>query len=336
VNISGGTATVSGKVSVGVGGGVLNLSGGSLKAGTLQNDGTVNASGGTFAGAVANTGTLRVGGSAAITVTGSVVGDSGGTAVGRLVMDAGGTVVASSVYQESLEMNGSTVNAPMPGPVLSIRKKADGGKTSFVRALSIPPDETGRPVGRVDLADTALVVDYTQTSPIDSVRSLIGAAWAGGAWTGNGLGSSVAANAAGRGLGYREASAMVGPGGGTFAGQAVDGTAVLVQYTVMGDATLNGQVNFEDLLALARHYNGTAATWGDGDFNYDGLVNFADLLTLARNYNQALPAGPIPGSPAGFNADLSAAFATVVPEPAALAVGLVGAAIVATRRRRRS
>ena len=334
VNISGGTATLSGKVTVGRGGGVLNLSGGSLKAGTLQNDGAVNASGGTFAGAVVNTGTLRVGGSAAFTVTGSVVGDSGGTAVGRLALDAGGGLVASSVYQESLEMNGSTANPPAPGPVLSIRKKADGGKTSLVRALSIPSDETGKPVGRVDLADTALVVDYAQTSPIDSVRTLIGAAYAGGTWAGNGLGSSVAANTPGRGLGYREASDMLGASGGTFAGQAVDGTAVLVQYTVMGDATLNGQVNFEDLLALARHYNATGATWGDGDFNYDGVVDFADLLTLARNYNTALPTGPVPGAPAEFSADLAAAFAAAVPEPAGLGMGLSGAAMAASLRRR--
>ena len=41
---------------------------------------------------------------------------------------------------------------------------------------------------------------------------------------------------------------MLGPNDGTFAGQPVDGTAVRLQYTVLGDATLNGQVNFDDLL----------------------------------------------------------------------------------------
>ena len=113
-------------------------------------------------------------------------------------------------------------------------------------------------------------------------------------------------------------------------------TDVLLKYTYGGDANLDGVVNLRDFNRFASHFGLAGETWSDGDFNYDGLVNFADLLTLARNYNQALPAGPIPGSPAGFDADLSAAFATAVPEPAALAVGLVGAAIVATRRRRRS
>jgi hypothetical protein len=134
------------------------------------------------------------------------------------------------------------------------------------------------------------------------------------------------------GLGYGEASAVLSPTGGTFEGQAVDGTAVLVRYTVLGDASLDGRVNFSDLLALARHYNATVATWTEGDFNYDGLVNFADLLTLARNYNAAVPAEPIAGAPVGFEADVAAAFAAAVPEPG-LGVGVVGM-VVAGRRRR--
>jgi hypothetical protein len=95
-------------------------------------------------------------------------------------------------------------------------------------------------------------------------------------------------------------------------------------------------VGFEDLLALAKHYNAANAQWGDGDFNYDGVVNFSDLLLLAKNYNQAAPAGPVAGAPAGFGADLAAAFAAAVPEPSGVAwVVAAGAGVVARRRRRR-
>jgi hypothetical protein len=265
-----------------------------------------------------------------------LTGSLGGTAVGRLVIEAGGTVVANSISQGSLEMNGSPLNPPVPAPVLSVRKKAEGGGTSFVRSLSIQTDASGKPAGRVDLADNALAVDYADAgaSPIANVRSLIGAACDAGAWTGNGLGSSVAAANAGRGLGYAEASAMLGAAGGTFEGQKVDGTAVLVKYTVMGDATLGGEVNFDDLLLLAKHYNGTNAVWRDGDFNYDAVVNFDDLLILAKNYNGTV-AGPVPGAPVGFDGDVAAAFAeAAVPEPGGLVGLVVGAIAVAGRRRR--
>jgi hypothetical protein len=352
-DLSGGTATIANTVTIGAGGGALNLSGGSLTAGALQNNGAVTATGGTFTGGLVNGGTVRASTGAVLTVTGGTVrtttggvltltgGISGSnaasTAASRLVIETGALVTASYVRQGSLELNGSTANPPVPAPVLSIRRKADGGGTSVVGSLSIQTDARGAPLGRVDLADTALVVDYSGASPISTIRSLIAAGRAGSAWMGNGLTSSVAASSNGAGaLGYAEASQVLSAKGGTFAGQAVDGTAVLVRYTLAGDASLGGVVGFEDLLALAKHYNTTDAQWADGDFNYDGVVNFADLLALAKNYGQAAPAEPVAGAPAGFEADLAAAFAQAVPEPSGVGwVVAAGAGVVARRRRRR-
>jgi hypothetical protein len=354
-DLSGGTATIANTVTIGAGGGSLNLSGGSLTAGALQNNGAVTATGGTFTGGLVNGGTVRASTGAVLTVTGGTVRTSDGglltltggisgsnaasTAASRLVIETGASVTASYVRQGSLELNGSTANPPVPAPVLAIRRKADGGGTSVVKTLAIQTDLQGAPLGRVDLADTALVVDYAggASSPISAVRSLIAAGRADGAWTGNGLSSSAAASSNGTGaLGYAEASAVLGASGGTFQGQSVDGTAVLVRYTLAGDASLGGTVGFEDLLALAKHYNAANAQWGDGDFNYDGVVNFSDLLLLAKNYNQAAPAGPVAGAPAGFGADLAAAFAAAVPEPSGVAwVVAAGAGVVARRRRRR-
>jgi MYXO-CTERM domain-containing protein len=108
---------------------------------------------------------------------------------------------------------------------------------------------------------------------------------------------------------------------------------------VQGDATLDGTVNFDDLLLLAKSYNATgpAVTWGGGDFDYSGTVNFDDLLVLAKNYNAVLPGGAaIPGATAAFDADVAAAFAqAAVPEPSGMMfVGAIGAAMAAGRRRR--
>jgi autotransporter-associated beta strand protein len=176
--------------------------------------------------------------------------------------------------------------------------------------------------GRLDLRNNAAVVDYEPDfiPVIFDVRRRIREAYNGGAWDGPGITSSEAAENPGTALGYGEASAVLGISGaqtGTFLGQEVDATSILIRYTRSGDANLNGAVNFEDLVALAQNYNTATgeAFWTQGDFNYDGNVNFADLVQLAQNYNTALPA---PGTfAAGFEADLQAALAAV-PEPSSV------------------
>jgi hypothetical protein len=139
------------------------------------------------------------------------------------------------------------------------------------------------------------------------------------------------------GLGYAEASAILGPAGGTFMGQHVDGSAVLVRYTLLGDANLDGGVDFLDLVRLAQNYNQpTSGLWAGGDFNDDGIVDFSDLVNLARNYNTTYGgATGIPGAPAGFDAEFAAAIASV-PEPgSALACAGFAAAAASCRGRRR-
>jgi hypothetical protein len=107
--------------------------------------------------------------------------------------------------------------------------------------------------------------------------------------------------------------------------------------TLPGDADLNGNVNFDDLLRLAKSYNasGEAAAWGSGDFTGDGRVNFDDLLVLAKAYNQQLPAS-VPGAGVGFESALAAVSTTSVPEPGGVGLGgMVLAWGVGRRRRRR-
>ena len=199
----------------------------------------------------------------------------------------------------------------------AIQVLADGGPagTSVVNSLTIADRAT------LDLTDNALVLDYsTPSSPLSGIRSQIISGFAGGAWSGDGITSSTAAADPSLAIGYGEASALLGPTGGTFAGQAVDGSAVLVRTTLKGDANLDGSVNFDDLASLAQNYNNTDGQrlWPHGDFNYDGNVNFDDLAAMAQNYNSALPTGPIPGASAEFHADLARAL-SAVPEPSILA-----------------
>jgi hypothetical protein len=91
-----------------------------------------------------------------------------------------------------------------------------------------------------------------------------------------------------------------------------------------GDANLDNEVNFADLLALAQNYELTGRNWLQGDFDLDGTVNFPDLLALAQNYE----------TPATVMADWSLA-QSMVPEPtAALVAAAIGATSLSRRRRR--
>jgi hypothetical protein len=116
-------------------------------------------------------------------------------------------------------------------------------------------------------------------------------------------------------------------------GTNVDATTVLARYTLLGDATLDGTVNFNDLVNLAQNYNVVdgSRTWYNGDFTYDGKVDFNDLVKLAQVYNTSLPTDPVPGAPIGFGADLAAAFASV-PEPGTLSLLAIGACALLRRR----
>jgi hypothetical protein len=104
-----------------------------------------------------------------------------------------------------------------------------------------------------------------------------------------------------------------------------------------GDANADGIVDFEDLVALAQHYNVSDGLrrWSDGDFTSDGNVDFNDLVVLAQNYGAggagAAGAVPPPGATAAFATDWAAA----LPEPSAGGLIGIGAAVLGVLRPRR-
>jgi hypothetical protein len=116
----------------------------------------------------------------------------------------------------------------------------------------------------------------------------------------------------------------------------VDKSSVVVRFTLAGDATLDGAVDFNDLVKLAQNYDiaDGSRDWNQGDFTYDGNVDFNDLVKLAQNYNVALPPDGVPGASAAFEADLARAF-SAVPEPGSLALlSAIGTMLLPRRRRR--
>jgi autotransporter-associated beta strand protein/T5SS/PEP-CTERM-associated repeat protein len=311
------------------------------------------------------TGTLSVGGDNTST---SFSGNLNGT--GGLTKEGTGTFTlptaqpytgATAVTGGTLRVTGSIANssgvtASTAGNFEAVGNQTvkgltvnPGGKATISRAAgATTPAVLTTPVlalagGQVDVVDNAMIVDYAAggPSPVANIRSALASGKDGGSWNGMGIVSSVAAANPSRGVGYAEAMDLLGAGGGTFLGQPADASSILIRHTLNGDANLNGEVNFTDLVALAQNY-GTATgdmPWNRGDFTYDGNVTFLDLVALAQNYGSTLPTTAQIAelrAGAGFEQDLAAAFAQV-PEPGSLALlGIAATAMMGRRRRRRS
>src|SRR5207248_5308368 len=140
---------------------------------------------------------------------------------------------------------------------------------------------------------------------------------AAGSWNGTGITSSAAAAAAGgahrTALGYAEASAL---GAGSFSGQSVDSTALLVRYTAAGDSDLSGTVDLTDFTFLAGSFGATSGkNWFEGDYNYDGKVDLSDFTYLASNFNYSVPSS---SASLGAYVQEPAAFVTLSIIPASL------------------
>jgi hypothetical protein len=185
-------------------------------------------------------------------------------------------------------------------------------------------------------ASGRIAFDYPTAgpSPLATIRSKIITGRNGGLWNGPGIFSTAAAVTPNTAVGYGEASAALGALGGVFSGEVVDGTAILVRWTYIGDADLDGDVDIGDLGKLASNWQ-TAAEWTGGDFDYNGTINVNDLGLLASSWQVGVgnPLGP---SLADALAELGLP-TVAVPEPTS-AVLLAGLTVcsAAPRWRKRS
>jgi autotransporter-associated beta strand protein len=345
INLSGGglryagagAATIGQTVAVGAAGATLDAYG----QGSLTVAGPLTGGGGTAGLAKVGPGTV-VFGAANSPYTGPLDVRAGTLRISGSVPNSKGVTVAAGATFEAaatqsvaaLTVNGGGAARVAPG----------GHNVLSVRALdlAVANPTTGAGGASLDLSDGGLIFDHDGgAAALAYVRDRVRSAFAGGTWTGSGITSSTAASDGRRGVGFAEARDVVSLVGGVgrFMGAAVDDTAIVVRATVLGDATLDGVVNFDDLLALAKHYNasGDAAVWSAGDFTYDAAVNFDDLLVLAKNYNATLPAADlaVAGAPAAFPALMAAAFEAAVPVPSGGVLAMAAACTAMTSRRRR-
>lgn len=252
-------------------------------------------------------GTLAAGSietAAVLRQTGGVVSAGAVVGTGQLQV-AGGTFTAASIRQSGITVDGT-----------GYLRLAAAGTTS----VSVTNTLTAIGSGRLDLGDEALVINYSGASPLASIAQAVARGHASGDWDGPGIVSTLAATDASSAaaIGFAEAADLGNPA--TFLGQPIDGTSLLLRYTLYGDADLSGTVDVADFSALAARFNTPVDRWSRGDFDYDGLAGIADFALLAANFNRSIPADLPRGA--------------AVPEPAS-AAGVLLAAAAATLRRRR-
>jgi fibronectin-binding autotransporter adhesin len=252
--------------------------------------------------------TWAVNSSSPLTVSGAISG-SGAALVksgsGQLVLSgvntySGGTSVTAGSLQvaaASALPTGMSVSVAGSGSAIVL----SNSMTTAVKVGALNLDGgSSTPQAKIDLGTGELIVDMSQT-PLATIRNQILAGAASGAWTGNGITSSAAAADAraggGKGntaLGYAD-NADPGMGLTTFGGQPVNANSVLIRYTLLGDANLDGTVNLADFLALRRSFGTTSsANWDQGDFDYDGKVDLNDFLILRAHFGQSLPGSIMP------------------------------------------
>jgi formylglycine-generating enzyme len=240
--------------------------------------------------------------------------DSGET----LTTTGGGTVKYESIVNVQAGANAVFANSTNANQ-LSLASTANASITSSNGGAVVEVDNLSN-AGTLDIANNKLIVNYGNgADPISSIRSQVISGYDNGTWEGTGITSSTArTNSGSYGLGYADAADPGNPAG------LASGT-IEVMYTLLGDATLSGEVNEADFIILATNFGKDVTGWDQGDFNNDGVVDASDFAVLAANFGKTA-SGATVALPAGDWAALDA-FAAAnglsadVPEPASL--GLV-------------
>jgi chondroitin AC lyase len=191
---------------------------------------------------------------------------------------------------------------------------------------------TGAWTGTVDLTGNDLDIANGNLAQItDQLRS----GNANGSWAGTGIMSSTSADDSTHltALGVILNGSTYGTSGslGLFDGTNPAPTDVLVKYTYIGDANLDGQIDGSDYTLIDNGFNNHLTGWQNGDFNYDGKIDGSDYTLLDNAFN--MQAGSLASTFDATNTAQIAGSASTVPEPTAGL--LIGAAAAHLLRRRR-
>jgi hypothetical protein len=263
------------------------------------------------------------------------------TAAGKNITKIGaGTFEADKVRASSLTVSAGTVKITSSG----VDDTGDGSKNSHVGSLSMIAGST------IDLTNNNLIIEATDFADSQTkyaaAEALVISGFNNFDWQGTGITSSNVATYAqidgSRSLGIINNNDW---GHGDIEGDAVGGNDIIIKYTWLGDANVDGIVDNDDFGQFALGFtNAAPAAWIYGDFDYNGVVENDDFGWFTSGLASYQLAGGLQLSES-FKAQL-ASFASEqgiplvldpkpLPEPTALGViALAGAGALARRRRR--
>jgi regulation of enolase protein 1 (concanavalin A-like superfamily) len=161
--------------------------------------------------------------------------------------------------------------------------------TASVAGPDVPADRIVLVLGRISLNSTSSL-DLTgndmvvQGGSLSTINTAIGTAYANGNWTGPGITSSTAA---GNTTHLTALGAIQNTAAQTFDGQPGTTADVLVKYTYIGDANLDGVVDGSDYSLIDNGYASAVPLtgWANGDFNYDTTVDGSDYALIDNAFN---------------------------------------------------
>ncbi len=304
-------------------------------AGTLQLSGANTFTGGiTVAGGRLITSVSAISAASSVTLAGGTIEVSGNLAIpvtvsanssfstggkdmtlpsvagsGNFTKTSTGTLTTDYVRVQALSVTGGTL------------KLASSSAASRVDSLTLPNG------AKLDINTSALVVGSTTPigswtgSAYDGLTGMIQTARASGAWTGPGIGSSLATSDLITTVAVATAT-QANLANTTFRGVNVLSGDSVVLYTLAGDANLSGGIDADDYFRIDSGISGNLKGYYNGDFNYSGNIDADDYFMINRNYARTL-ALPAPASSGSVAA---------VPEPAGMI--LVAAAMLLSARRR--
>jgi hypothetical protein len=203
--------------------------------------------------------------------------------------------------------------------------------------------------GTLDITDNAMVIDYGagNPSPTAMIAGEIKSGYNGDAWNGTGIISSkVAAVNAALHNPHAYAVAYANASDPAVAVDHFTPGTVVIEPAIVGDANLDGKVNFSDFQLLSASFNQPNTSWDQGNFNYGTGTNFTDFQLLAANFNDstsldnaeynAMNAMALShGQTLVANPDGDGFSFVAIPEPASVSILLIAGAGSLMRRRRR-